>query len=110
MIRTPAPVIRQSEVESAADRAAIHEIIRGMQANCARHETRFSALSAQGDEAREVLTRVKFAAYLTVLLLGAALAGGRWIIRHAVTDALVEHGLIKVSHPAAMVEPIGDGG
>jgi ABC-type cobalamin transport system permease subunit len=110
MTRTPAPVIRQSEVESAADRAAIHEIIRGVQANCARHEARFSALSAQADEARELLTRVKFAAYLTVLLLGAALAGGRWIVRHAVTDALVEHGLIKVSHPAAMLGAEKGGG
>lgn len=110
MTRTPAPIIRQSEVESAADRAAIHETIRGMNTTCGRHEAKLSALAVQADETREVLVRLKFAAYLTVLLLGASMAVGRWVVRHAVTDALVEHGLIKMQHPAAMLDAEKGGG
>ena len=73
--------------DSAADRARLNERLEALRSTCeARHRDDASM--------RRTLTIVQFLGVLVALLLTTLIGGGRWIVKHAVADALIESGVI----------------
>lgn len=46
-------------------------------------------------------TQIRVLVAVAILAVGALLAGGQWIVKHAVTDALIERGVIRYSRNTA---------
>lgn len=42
-------------------------------------------------------TQIRLLVLVVMVALGGMLAAGQWIVRHAVTDSLIEHGVIRYS-------------
>ncbi len=91
---------RHPNIDSAADRASMRERLDAMAERCAEHKASDAAMKAWMKEAQDTLTRVKFAAYLMVILLGTIAAVSRWTLKHAIDDALIERGLIVIKRSA----------
>lgn len=73
--------------DSAADRARLNERLESLRSNCEQRHRDDAAM-------RRTLTIVQFLGVLVALLLTTMLGGGRWIVKHAVADALIESGVI----------------
>lgn len=84
-----------------AEHARLSAVVTEIRSDCERSEARAAATAAALVEIRDTLTRLRFAAWLIVAFLGVGAAGASWVVEHAVTDALVKHGLIQIGPKVA---------
>jgi hypothetical protein len=90
--------------DSSTDRALIHAAIDRIEERCQKHDARDDEIKTWMRDADRDLSRIKLVGLVTLALVGALAGGARWAIRSAVTEAMVDHGLLEL-HPHAAVAP-----
>ncbi len=88
---------------TAQSTATLTAEVAGIQSECARHAAAEAEMNRWTREVDRDLARIKFLGVLVLATLGILLTTGRWMMRSAVTEVLVEHGVLSV-YPAHSME------
>jgi hypothetical protein len=83
--------------DSTTDRVVLHAAVDRINERCVAHTKHQEEVKTWMREVDKSLTQIKFLGLIAAMFLGAALGLAKWMVHGAVTDALVEHGVLHSS-------------
>jgi hypothetical protein len=75
----------------------LHAAIDRINERCEGHEEYEKSTKQWMENADRDLARIKFLGILLLATMGTIIGAGKWVIRSAVTDALLEHGVLAMT-------------
>jgi hypothetical protein len=82
--------------ESETDRIRLRTTLDVVQQRCQEHRERDEASAIHISDLRTVVVQIRTIVAVVAVLIGALGVVANWTIRHAITDALIQHGVVRI--------------